>query len=246
MREEMRARFEEVVRRAGLRGVPPAVLGAGTAVLLAAVCFGAWRWWPQGGGVSVEAGGVASGVVLTDANPSSTSGSAGTETASAATSTTAEDSARIWVHVVGAVRHPGLYALRAESRVNDAIDAAGGFMGDAAPEGVNLARKLSDGEQLVVPTADELAKAGAGGASTGGAGAGSGAGGATPANTPVDINTATAEQLDALPGIGPATATKIVADRQANGPFKSIDDLGRVAGIGPKKLEDMRALIVVR
>ena len=119
-------------------------------------------------------------------------------------------------------------------------------MGDAAPEGVNLARKLSDGEQLVVPTADELAKAGAGGASTGGAGAGSGAGGATPADTPVDINTATAEQLDALPGIGPATATKIVADRQANGPFKSIDDLGRVAGIGPKKLEDMRALIVVR
>jgi competence protein ComEA len=115
---------------------------------------------------------------------------------------------------------------------------------------VNLARKLSDGEQLIVPTADQFAKSGgvdAGGAGGAGAVTGGGAvGGMAASASPVDINNATAEQLDTLPGVGPATATKIIADRQTNGPFKSADDLGRVAGIGPKKLEDLKALIVVR
>ena len=224
--------------------MPPAVLGAGVAVLVAAVCFGAWRWWPDAG-VSSASGGSAANAVLT-VGAASGAASVGATTASASTSGAVEEPAKIWVHVVGAVRHPGLYALRVDARVNEAVEAAGGFVGNAAPEGVNLARKLSDGEQLVVPTADEFAKSGGGGAATGGGASAAEPGGHQTSSAPVDINSATTEQLDTLPGIGPATAMKIVADREANGPFKSADDLGRVAGIGPKKLEDLKALIVVR
>ena len=241
---EIQARFDELVRRAGLGGVPPAVLGVGVAVLAVAVCLGVWRWWPEGG-VSSASGGTGA-AVLTDGGTASATVSAGSRSI-AATAPEAPDAARIWVHVVGAVRHPGLYQLGADSRVNDAIEAAGGFLGNAAPEGVNLARKIGDGEQLVVPTADEFAKSGASGAAgAGGASSSAGSGGQATSGSPVDINNATAEQLDTLPGVGPATATKIVADREANGPFKSVEDLGRVAGIGPKKLDDLKALIVVR
>jgi len=109
---------------------------------------------------------------------------------------------------------------------------------------VNLAAKLEDGQQIVVPTKEE-ARAGGGSAVAASAASGGGTGAAAPLGAKVDLNTADATQLDALPGIGPSTATKIVADRAANGRFKSVDDLGRVPGIGPKKLDQLRPLVRV-
>jgi competence protein ComEA len=152
----------------------------------------------------------------------------------------------VCVHVVGAVHRPGLYTLAAGSRVADAIDAAGGMTAAGAQEGINLARVVQDAEQVVVPTHDDVrhgaapAAAGTlGGAAATGKAAGASSGGI------VNINTADAAALDALPGVGPSTAAKIVADREANGPFVSPDDLGRVPGIGPKKLAQLKPAISV-
>lgn len=150
------------------------------------------------------------------------------------------------VHVGGAVAAPGVYDLAEGARVLDAVEAAGGFAEGAARDALNLARAVSDGEQVVVPSeadiaAQEAASAGAGGASAG-AGASAAAGGA---GGKVNINTASAAQLDTLPGVGVSTAEKIVADREANGPFKTIEDLKRVSGIGDKKFAALADAICV-
>ena len=137
------------------------------------------------------------------------------------------------VDVVGAVRWPGLYRLRDGTRIADAVAAAGGTRPKAELDAVNLAAPLADGEQVVVPAR------GAAGA----AAASPPAAGSSPA-APLDLNTATAEQLDALPGIGPATAAKIVAYRQAHGPFRSVDELDGVPGIGPARLAQLKGLVI--
>ena len=146
------------------------------------------------------------------------------------------------MHVAGAVRHPGLYHLDEGSRIGDAVDAAGGTLPDAVVEAINLARPLTDGEQVLVPDEDAVDAATApvapNGQQIGAAGASAGG--------PVDLNGADAALLDTLPGVGPSTAEKIVTDRESNGPFKTVEDLGRVSGIGPKKLEQLRDLVIVR
>jgi competence protein ComEA len=136
------------------------------------------------------------------------------------------------VDVVGAVRRPGLYRLPGGTRVADAVRLAGGTTPRAQLELVNLAAPLADGEQVVVPRA---------GAAPIGTAAGAAGGVAT---APVQLSVATAEQLDALPGIGPATAAKIVAYRQEHGPFHAVDDLAGVSGIGPAKLAALKGLVV--
>ena len=139
----------------------------------------------------------------------------------------------LFVHVSGCVANPGLYELEEGSRLASAIEAAGGFTEDAACDSVNLARRLEDGEMVVVSSVS----------------AGSGANEEIPeaktASSLININTATAQELEQLPGIGPSTAQKIVSDRMANGSFKSPDDLKRVTGIGDKKFETISALICV-
>ncbi len=150
------------------------------------------------------------------------------------------------VHVGGAVAAPGEYDLAEGARVLDAVEAAGGFAEGAARDALNLARAVSDGEQVVVPSeadiaAQEAVSAGAGGAAAG-AGASAAAGGA---GGKVNINTASAAQLDTLPGVGASTAEKIVADREANGPFKTVEDLKRVSGIGDKKFAALADAICV-
>ena len=139
----------------------------------------------------------------------------------------------LFVHVSGCVANPGLYGLEEGSRLASAIEAAGGFTEDAACDSVNLARRLEDGEMVVVLPMS----------------AGSGANEEIPevktASSLININSATAEELEQLPGIGPSTAQKIVSDRMANGSFKSTDDLKRVTGIGDKKFETISALICV-
>jgi competence protein ComEA len=138
------------------------------------------------------------------------------------------------VHVVGAVRRPGLYRLRSGLRVADAVARAGGATHKADLAAINLAAPLVDGTQVLVPT---RAAAGASG-SSGAAGAGAGA-----AATKVSLSTATLEQLDALPGVGPITAQKIIDYRTEHGSFASVDDLDAVPGIGPARIDELRDLV---
>lgn len=149
-----------------------------------------------------------------------------------------QQAAQVAVYVSGQVASPGLYYLDEGARVADAIELAGGFSEDAAEGELNLARLLADGEQVDVPSRSELAAAMA---QPTGQGAGSGRSGAGLVN----INTADAAALQTLDGIGAATAAKIVADREANGPFKTVDDLTRVSGIGDKKLAAIKGAICV-
>lgn len=141
---------------------------------------------------------------------------------------------------------PALYDLAEGARVLDAVEAAGGFAEGAARDALNLARTVSDGEQVVVPSEADIAAQEAASAGVGGASAGAGASApAGSASGKVNINTASATQLDTLPGVGASTAEKIVADREANGPFKTVEDLKRVSGIGDKKFAALADAICV-
>jgi competence protein ComEA len=140
------------------------------------------------------------------------------------------------VQVVGAVRRPGVYRLRSGRRVDDAVHQAGGATRRADLAGVNLAAKVSDGQQIIVPAAGASGASGA--AATGPTGSAGGAGAAP--GQPLNLNTATPEQLDQLDGVGPATAQKIVAYRQAHGGFRSVSELDQVPGIGEKKLAALK------
>ncbi|WP_396658833.1 ComEA family DNA-binding protein [Microbacterium sp.] len=138
------------------------------------------------------------------------------------------DAAELYVHVSGAVRLPGLYRLPDGARVVDAVAAAGGFAEGAEEEAVNLARPISDGEQLIVPKEGEAA-----------------ADAAPRGDGRVNLNTATAAELETLPRIGPAMAQRIIDWRETNGRFTSIEDLLAVSGIGDKMLEALRPLVTV-
>ncbi len=141
---------------------------------------------------------------------------------------------RLLVHVAGAVRRPGVYRLRAGARVEDAVRRAGGARPRADLTQVNLAAEVEDGRQVVVPRRAPAA------------GSGAPLAGAAPApGVPLNLNTATLEQLDTLSGIGPATAQKILDHREANGGFSSVEELGEVPGIGEVRLAALRELVRV-
>lgn len=155
---------------------------------------------------------------------------------------TDKDSAVVVVaHVSGAVVAPGVYRMDEGARVGEALEKAGGATAEANLDVVNLARVVVDGEHIVVPSAAESAQNpdDATGTAAGNTSLGSGT-----SQGLIDINTASASQLDSLPGIGTATAEKIIADRSINGPFRTKEDLKRVAGIGDKKYEALSDLIV--
>jgi competence protein ComEA len=137
----------------------------------------------------------------------------------------------VLVHVVGAVRRPGLYRLRDGARIADAVAKAGGATRKADLALVNLAAPVADGAQVVVPARQPTTPGASGGSSV-------------PAQTgPVRLNTATFEQLDTLPGVGPTTAQRILDYRQEHGAFASVDELDAVPGIGPARLEQLRELV---
>jgi len=142
--------------------------------------------------------------------------------------------ARIMVYVSGAVQSPGVYELPDGTRVDDAVKAAGGPAADADLARINLAKRLRDEEQVYVPRVGEVnppvPPAGTAGGSSGGK---------------VNINTATAAELETLPGIGPALAQRIVDYRTANGPFARVEDIKKVSGIGDKMFERIKDLITV-
>lgn len=145
----------------------------------------------------------------------------------------ADDDTRVFVHVVGGVAHPGLYRLESQARVIDAVMAAGGLGADGSQCGINLARPVRDGEQVVVPQAPAGTPCQRVTALGGGDG---------PSAT-VSLSSATVAQLDALPGIGPALAQRIVDYRESHGGFTSVDQLDAVSGIGPKLLGQLGALV---
>lgn len=140
-------------------------------------------------------------------------------------------SEEIYVHVGGAVREPGLYRLPPDARVVDAVAAALGFADDADRDGVNLARAVTDGEQLVVPAQGAPGDPGGGGAS------------GVAADGTINLNRATVTELEELPRVGPTLARRIVEWRDENGPFARVDDLLAVSGIGEKMLEAIRPLV---
>jgi competence protein ComEA len=144
----------------------------------------------------------------------------------------ARSHAKIVVHVVGAVRRPGLYALRDGARIADAVRRAGGTTRKADLESINLAAPVEDGLQVVVPRVQPVPAPG------------TAAPGEPPAAAgPIHLNTASLEQLDTLPGVGPVTAQKIVDWRQTHGAFTSVEDLDAIPGIGPARLEQLRDLV---
>jgi competence protein ComEA len=185
----------------------------GLALALAVVVLGAM--WARGGSGAADAGARADG------------------DSAAAPATVAVDDGRapraaIVVHVAGAVRRPGVYRMRDGTRVDAAIRRAGGPTRKANLDGLNLAAKLTDGRQVLVPARAAVATPGGGGAT------------AAADGLPVNLNSATVEELDALDGIGPTTAQKIIDYREAHGGFASVDELDQVDGIGPARLATLR------
>lgn len=209
---------------------------ATTALSVVAVATGGF-WLLRPPPTPVEAG-------LPRATPTSTT-TAGATGASTGGSTppampAATTPTTIVVHVAGAVAEPGVYRVPAGARVVDAVAAAGGASAEGRADALNLAAPLRDGDRVHVPTGDEAPTAVAGVSPAGG-----GSSSATGPVGPLDVNVATVDELDRLPGVGPATAAAIVAHREANGPFPTIDAIGDVRGIGPAKLEALRPLVTV-
>lgn len=148
--------------------------------------------------------------------------------------TTTQPADDLVIDVVGKVRKPGIVTVPKGSRVFEAIAAAGGLKGTVDTTAVNMARLLTDGEQILVGTEPATVPGVAGGA-----------GAAGPPTAKINLNTATAEQLDTLPGVGPVTAQSILSWRTENGRFSSVDDLLDVKGIGDATLAELRDLVVV-
>lgn len=223
---DLRARVRDWVRWIG-----PARLAAGVGAALVAAAL-VW-WLLHSPSPPIEAR-------LTAATPDSAIASpapvlAITTVAASGPPTTAVGP--LVVHVAGGVVSPGVYELPPGARVADAVAAAGGPVAGVDPDTVNLAAPLLDGDRIALPRPGEAGPAvPVGGISHGADG---------DAAAPVNVNTASAAELDALPGVGPATAAAIVDHRLAHGPFASVDDLEAVRGIGPAKLDALRTLVTV-
>lgn len=141
-----------------------------------------------------------------------------------------QEQKEIVIHVSGAVKSPGVYSLPDGARVFEAIDAAGGALPEANIHALNLAEPLFDGRKIIVPKTGQQEPEGQA---------------LSPQAGRININTATAAKLEKLPGIGPARAKTIVRDREKNGPFRQVEDLGRVSGIGPRTMEALGQYVTV-
>ncbi|MFD8635275.1 helix-hairpin-helix domain-containing protein [Streptomyces sp. NPDC059533] len=203
-------------------GVEPRTVGAVAVVLVVAVGFAAQQYW------SARPRPVTAPAVVAPA------------AAPAAATAPAGGAARIVVDVGGKVRDPGVRRLPAGSRVEDALAAAGGVRPGTDTTGLNRARVLVDGEQVLVGAPAPPQGAGAGPGVAGGSGSGPGTGSAA---GPLSLGSATVDQLDGLPGVGPVLARHIVDFRTARGGFRSVEDLRQVNGIGERRFADLRALV---
>ncbi len=191
-----------------------------TLLIVALTAFAVWMWWRA------------------SSTPNPVPVPARMEQQPDVTAAPPADPARIGVDVVGAVQQPGLYYLPPEARVDDAVKAAGGFAPDADRDGVNLAARLKDEQQLRIPHVEEVAPQAARAAAVPAADA-------TDQPARIDLNTADAQALEALPGIGPATARQIVEYRSAHGPYRSVEQLDDVPGIGPGTINALRDRVTI-
>lgn len=217
--EETKLRAHSLLRQAGLAELPRPVLAGILIIGLALVLVGIWQFWPR-----------ANADYIATANQEQ-------KTSDVSAQQAASTQVDIVIDVEGAVNAPGLYTLAADSRVGEAIEAAGGFAADAQPGATNLAQKLSDGEQIFIPTIEET---------QGATDAASKA--ATPSskqNGKININTANAEELQELSGVGPALSGRIIDYRESKGRFSSIEDLKEVSGIGETRFENLKDKICV-
>lgn len=215
------------LERRGVR-IDPGRRAAAAVALLVVVVAAITAWWvlferPRASPIAV------SSTPATVGAPSSGTSPVGSRRAS--------PTAVVVVDVVGKVRRTGVYELPAGSRVSDALKAAGGALPGLDLTALNLARKIADGEQIAVGVTTAATPGAAGGSPA------SGASGST--SGPVDLNSATAEQLDALPGVGPVLSQNILDWRSAHGRFDSVDQLREVSGIGPSKFATLRPLVTV-
>ncbi|WP_062289056.1 ComEA family DNA-binding protein [Demequina phytophila] len=234
--EDVRARWAAGLRDAAARAYaaghgaePPAphptrwrldLRTAATAIVVL-VIIAAVAWW----GLRGES----PAAVVSSASPGASSGAAADASPGASPGLGAASGAPLIVHVSGAVGSPGLVEVTAGARVADAIERAGGLARRADESSVNLARPVADGEHIVVA---RLPGSRGGGTSVGGASVG-GTGAASDGSALINLNSADATALEAIPGVGPVLAARIVEDREANGPFLTLEDLERVSGVGP-------------
>jgi competence protein ComEA len=195
--------------------IPPRQLAACGLAVLAVVVLALWHLSRSGAGAEAGAPPPAAAIRVEDGD---SRGSA------------------VIVHVAGAVRQPGVYRMRPTARVDDAVGRAGGATGRADLSQVNLAAKVEDGRQVLVPEKVRVAA---------GASPSAAAATATQPGVPLNLNTATLEQLDELDGIGPATAQSILDYREENGGFGSVEELGDVPGIGEVRLASLREQVRV-
>ncbi|MFD8823553.1 helix-hairpin-helix domain-containing protein [Streptomyces sp. NPDC059605] len=223
-------------------GLEPRALAALAVVLVAAGVFAAMHFWsarPE----AVRAPRTVDEAAAHTRTPALVPGDGEEPGPSPGLPPAAGQGGHIVVDVSGKVRRPGVHELPSGARVADALRAAGGARAGADLAGLNRARFLMDGEQIVVGAPPGAAAPGSAGPSaTDGAG-GSAAGGGSPAAGPVSLNNASAEQLDTLPGVGPVLARHIVDYRTRHGGFRSIDELREVNGIGDRRFADLRPLV---
>jgi competence protein ComEA len=210
-------------------------------VLVAAVGFGVRVAWAKAASTPQ---------VVAPSQPGSALGRGPTASGFASSSTASggggPPAGTVTVHVVGQVERPGVFAMPAGSRVGDAVAKAGARKG-ADLSAINLARPLVDGEQIHVPKPGEVSPGGAAGTGSGSGAAGGGTGAAGPGGSggPVNLNSATAAQLEELPGVGPVLAQRIIDWRTEHGRFASVDELGEVSGIGEKIFAALQPKVTV-
>ncbi len=220
--EELSLKAHSLLRRAGLAELPRPVLVGTFIIALALVLVGIWHFWPKAN----------ADFVATNASPPQ-------EASGSAASESAMTQASIVVDVEGAVNAPGLYTLPADARVGEAIQAAGGLAANALPGAANLAQKLADGEQVTIPTIEQAQDGEQPNTSS------SKTGSSTKKEAKININTAGAEELQELSGVGPALSERIIAYREANGRFARIEDLQNVSGIGETRFANLKDKICV-
>ena len=233
------SRFDRLAARLPVRLDPGrrGALAVGAAVLLAAVVTGLWLSSSRPAAAPVATAPSVAGA--TPLAPGTTAIASGVPVAEAPAATPSASPAGVVVDVAGKVRHPGVYTLPPGSRVDDAIERAGGARRGVDLTPLNLAALLVDGQQIAVGRPGAAAAPVPAGAPALGAAATSAVG------APVDLNTATLEQLESLPGIGPALGQRILDYRTAHGSFRSVSQLDDVSGIGPATLADLQPLVTV-
>lgn len=219
--ENVSVKLKSLSRRAGIARVPLPVLACVAVACIVLVVFALVRFFPAG-------------------TPANQDFEAPAQVEEQTADEQGADVQQVGVDVEGAVASPGLYLVSADARVNDAVAAAGGMTKEADRQRVNLAQKVEDGMQVYVPSREEastasgVAATGTGQASSPGSSKGK-----------VNLNTASAEELQTLSGIGPSLSQRIIDYRQANGPFKSVEDLRKVSGIGDTRFKSLKDLVCV-